>query len=1261
MRQEKESLRASNTPMTQMDKEGSDKLLDGSLPELDIDFYRARNPDLGHLSNERLVRHWEKFGYHEGRAGSPAHLGAMIETARQNTQAGIEQYKDEEAAGPSRENIPSLDPDFYRSRYKDLQSMSDKALIEHWFRNGFREGRFGSVEDEADRANRAAPVEALPAWPEVEFDADYYRKRYADMAKMDNTAVAEHWRRHGYTEGRYGSAAHAAKVLASLPALQKSFDHQFYAALYPDLLANGVKEKAQLEQHFHDTGRSEKRSPSLAAWMKANELATSLLPSSFHFDDVIERNRQVGIDCSIQDIIEILKGNVKTPLYIYDADFDNAYFYRSLAKSFIEKKDLVRGSLLLRASLWFAESSKAYELMGNIALESKQYQLAHDYYAKALTLSSISQWVHYNQALSLSHMMRHEEALDALEQGVARFPEFSFLNDGLDRVIEVAWQHWYQELLADIDAGDRAALVDNVYTYANRIYRAYLKAMHANEEPSAKAGWDLSRILIVGDYHVPQCVRYRIDQKVEQLESMGKQVTTLDWMKLEEGHVELATHDVVIFYRVPAVPKVLKAMAQVNGTGRLSLYEIDDLIFDPIYPPPLLSYGGYVSLDVYRDLTRGMGLFNAASRFCRWGIASTIPLQERLARQVFGGHCLLHRNGLDSLNTLLDIDSAPMADSGKSTVDIFYGSGTQAHNSDFIEQALPALESILERHAHARLVVVGYLKLPEPFRQRFASQLTQLPAVKDVRSYWSLLARADINIAVLQRDAINDAKSELKWLEAACFGIPSIVSGTQNYKDVIEQGADALIADTTEEWTQALESLIASPERRHRIGHLALKRVRERYAPEALGKQLVEQLVAAVNELQSSTSMKGAPAQDSSSHKRRKIALVNVFFPPQSIGGATRVLADNLRVLNRDYADQFELCAFTTDSVHRTPHRLGVYEYQGVRVYRATALHRENMDWHPRDPEMYRLFQEFLVAEKPDLIHFHCVQRLTGSVVEAARDAGIPYLVTAHDAWWISDFQFLVDHNDKVYPEGHPDPYAHYDLPDSISFDASIARKRYLKGLLTDAKQVLTVSESFADIYRKNGIKDIEVTPNGISDELPWAPKDTSYTSRIVGGHVGGMSAHKGYYLLKEAVMQVQPGNMEFLVVDHSKEADYVSHEHWGKVPVTFIGRVSQERVVDDLYRKIDVLFAPSTWPESFGLVTREAAACGCWVVASNLGGIGEDVQKGNGVVIDPSVEGVKKFIERADAEKLKRKALGSKHYSCEAFGGIVGKYRSSL
>ncbi|WP_349829384.1 glycosyltransferase family 4 protein [Brevibacterium litoralis] len=348
---------------------------------------------------------------------------------------------------------------------------------------------------------------------------------------------------------------------------------------------------------------------------------------------------------------------------------------------------------------------------------------------------------------------------------------------------------------------------------------------------------------------------------------------------------------------------------------------------------------------------------------------------------------------------------------------------------------------------------------------------------------------------------------------------------------------------------------------------------------------------------------------------RPKIAVVNVFFPPQSIGGATRVVADNVTVLERDHSDEFDFVYYTSDVGSTPAHQVNVYTLNGRRVYRAGVLHRPNMDWHPFDPESGAQFGKFLDHEKPDLVHFHCIQRLTASIVEETLTRNIPYLVTLHDAWWISDLQFLVDPAGKVYPDGHPDPYEATPLPNGVTREESMQRRLRLRSLLNSSSRVLTVSEAFAEIHRKNHFPQVEVTLNGVAKE-GWLPKEPSKSGRVRMAHIGGMEHHKGFYLLRDVLKSGQFANVELTVVDHSKPHGYRKSERWGATEVAVIGKIPQAGIAE-LYARTDVLLAPSTWPESFGLVTREAAAAGCWVVTSDIGAIGEQVDDGvNGIIV---------------------------------------------
>ena len=1098
--------------------------------------------------------------------------------------------------------------------------MQDLTIIENQYTMYKNKKKFFGIR------KKVAPLQSSSEYAPVELDSEFYSQYYSDLSAMPEEQLIQHWKKHGKAEGRIPSFKQMLKQLKIENADEidlKKVNVYFYLALYPDLYDNGIQTQLQATSHFYQIGQKEERYPCYADWVIAKGLDVNSFTESTlttlvqSFVDNKDTNE-------LQGLLDIISAEKVQPIKLAKTSKKTAFIYKELANKHTVSGDREEGLVLFRTSLVFYQDAEAYESIGNIYLNNHNHLIAIKYYKKALLLQPNLFWSAYNQINAYNALNDYSNAFLALTKALTYQSNKTQFLDLLDELCTNFWQD--QQALANllVDDSDRQGLIELNKASSEIMYQAYLNAAGQTENPHLGT-INAERILIVGDYHVPQCIRYRIDQKVEQLELAGKKVTELDWTKLDKAKHELATHDVVIFYRVPSVPQVLKAMAQTNAAGKLSIYEIDDLLFDEAYPPPLETYGGYVDVHTYQELSKGMGLFNSAARFCRIGLASTVPLTKHLEKLVFGHQCLLHRNGLDSLNKFKQTDK-----SHKQTIDIFYGSGTQAHNSDFIELALPAIERVLEENKQLRFIVAGYLQLPQSFMLKFKEQYRQIPPIKKVQNYWSLLELADINIAVLHDDEINNCKSELKWFEAACFSIPSIVSNTHNYHDVIRHDEDGYIVSSSEEWYQALHKLASNPQKRQEIGQAAMQRVKEEYSLQTLGSQLVENLDQYL--VEQTTQLTSKP--------RKKIALVNVFFAPQSIGGATRVVEDNFDVLIDQYKDDYELCVFTADAEGRTPHQMTVYNHKGARAYRTTTLWREHMDWHAKDSAMYDIFSEFLADEQPDLVHFHCVQRLTASIVEVTRDLKIPYIITAHDAWWISDYQFLVDAQEKVYEHGHPDIFESIQLPANITLDESIDRRQYLKSLLHDAKQVLTVSEAFAAIYRKNGVANIAVTKNGISSHIDWSPKETSHTDKVVCAHIGGMSAHKGYDILQKAVMESQPQNLEFLIVDHSKEGGYESHEAWGDVPVTFIGRAKQNDIVK-LYQKIDVLFAPSIWPESFGLVTREAAACGCWVVASNLGGIGEDVvEDENGFVIEPTQEAIEAVFKKLDVNYTKYKGL---------------------
>jgi glycosyltransferase involved in cell wall biosynthesis len=118
---------------------------------------------------------------------------------------------------------------------------------------------------------------------------------------------------------------------------------------------------------------------------------------------------------------------------------------------------------------------------------------------------------------------------------------------------------------------------------------------------------------------------------------------------------------------------------------------------------------------------------------------------------------------------------------------------------------------------------------------------------------------------------------------------------------------------------------------------------------------------------------------------------------------------------------------------------------------------------------------------------------------------------------------------------------------------------------------------------------------------------------------VGGMVTANGSDIAKYALLSRKFEHLRLIVIDGSLQPGSSRQEMWNTTPVEFRPKVPEDRIAE-LYADIDVLLAPSVCVESFGLVTREALHCGCWVVASDRGSIGDCVTDGeNGYVIDVS------------------------------------------
>ena len=94
------------------------------------------------------------------------------------------------------------------------------------------------------------------------------------------------------------------------------------------------------------------------------------------------------------------------------------------------------------------------------------------------------------------------------------------------------------------------------------------------------------------------------------------------------------------------------------------------------------------------------------------------------------------------------------------------------------------------------------------------------------------LARLDVGIMPLVDDPWSRGKCSYKLLQYMAVGVACVASPVGMNAELIEDGKNGLLADSAEEWEQALERLLADAELRRSLGRAGRRTVEEHYSYE---------------------------------------------------------------------------------------------------------------------------------------------------------------------------------------------------------------------------------------------------------------------------------------------------------------------------------------------------------------------------------------------------------------------------------------------
>jgi glycosyltransferase involved in cell wall biosynthesis len=1025
------------------------------------------------------------------------------------------------------------------------------------------------------------------------FDSVFYRRRYPDLAAI--VELFTHYLQFGWREGRDPVEWFSVKA---------------YLAAYPDVAAANIDPFGHYLTHGKAEGRITAPAYGTELWaIREFHSATGVYLAEFPEDFRVEpyamatnlyaANRWevlahfINHGALVPRLRAIAKPGPDLLVIIGDA-----FQHRDRAKAL---------SCYQLAELAGMRDADLMHKLGDCYLNFGQLINARAAYISAIDLGGKQYWTYRHLGGISSSLGQFDEAAKFFAEAHRLRPEkYVVRYEGRQAAadwFDVQWANANGLALAGNDEAAATAMADAIDEYQDYFV--------SDTQTLPLTGNSLARephVAIFGSDSLPQCKLYRITQKIDQFHAVGQKVDFFPLSKASELSRNILYYDVVIIYRAPAIPDVLDILARARDYGVVTFYDIDDLIFDDsCYPPTRQALGDMVTPAEYAGLVTGRALFREAMAMCDYGIASTPPLQRAMTEIVRRKRCFLSRNALSSAHLNLPEVATYRGRSAKGRFVLFYGSGSRSHNANFALIAKP-LARALRRHPHVELRIIGPLEVGDAFAG-LARRVFQIPFTKNLPAYWRELAVADVNLAPLTSGVFNDGKSEIKWMEAAMLGIPSVVSSSAVYDEVVQHGNDGFLARSEEDWDAILDQLITNPEVGFAVGAKARDRVFSEYALHEGG----ENLLAILREVMAEYS---PVALADNSPRKPRVLVVNIFYPPEFIGGATRVVEQTVTDILDLAGDLFSVEVFCGREADGNPGMIERYAWNGVPVTSLSPF--PDVDRIERSIDTASAFDAYLDLVRPAIIHFHCIQRLSASLLDVAIAKDIPYVVSAHDGWWVSDRQFLI--NDAGVPVYETDEWG-----DS-------RRLERLKEGLNKGRATIAVSDAQARLYRQRGVSNVITIANGSETLAGVSPAPAD--GPVWLGLLGGLGLAKGSALLEQVLLRRTYANLRFIVVDHSMPEGSVRYDLWGGNRIKLVGKTSFANVAN-VYSQIHVLLAISVCVESFGLVAREARRLGRWVIASDRGGMAEDVIVGeNGFVIDPSqIDDLLKIIDAIDAE----------------------------
>jgi glycosyltransferase involved in cell wall biosynthesis len=374
--------------------------------------------------------------------------------------------------------------------------------------------------------------------------------------------------------------------------------------------------------------------------------------------------------------------------------------------------------------------------------------------------------------------------------------------------------------------------------------------------------------------------RYRVFNHIEALTAAGVEAAWVWDIHAEiQDEAYVRQFDIVVNFRGGMNERVEAFYGLVKRLNIPLVYDIDDLVFDPSVVNQIDAYRK-MSRDDQAEYLAGIKSISKTMMACDYITTSTSflagYLQDFSRKPVYEIPFGVNERQVQIAKNTDAWRSGPRF--------IGYLSGTKTHQRDF-EEAAEALRRILREYADVYLKLIGYLDI-----EKHLPGLDHKVVHLDFMDWQDLLiesASLCINIAPFEQNSLFcHAKSNLKFVETALCGVPTIASDIPSFADAIDSGVNGFIARTPEDWYAAFRALLDDPALRDRVGEEAYLTCARNYMPKRIGQTLLRTYGEIIESHRNPEPSKALVEAPSKPPVRRKSGLRITWVIPQPFEGS---------------------------------------------------------------------------------------------------------------------------------------------------------------------------------------------------------------------------------------------------------------------------------------------------------------------------------------------------------------------------------------